>query len=58
MRLPVGYAYWKRAERDDRIIQNEFDLLIIEVVEERGETTFCDHVALCAIRFYMNQHRS
>jgi len=48
----------EKGERDDRIIQNEFDLLIVEVVEERGETTFCDHVALCAIGFYMNQHRS
>jgi len=36
----------EKGERDDRIIQNEFDLLIVEVVEERGETTFCDHVAL------------
>jgi hypothetical protein len=48
----------EKGESDDRIIQNKFDLLIVEVVEERGETTFCDHVALCAIGFCMNQHQS
>jgi len=49
----VGYVYWEKGRRDDskrRIIKDQFDfffdLLVVEVVEERGETTSCDHVAL------------
>jgi hypothetical protein len=31
--------------------------LVIEIVEERGETTFCDHVTLCVMRFRLNEYR-
>lgn len=32
-------------------------LLVVEIVEERGETTFCDHVTLYAMMFRLNDHR-
>jgi hypothetical protein len=31
--------------------------LVVEIVEERGKTTFCDHVALCAGKILLNDHR-
>jgi len=36
----------KRHDDNGGIIQGDHRLLVVEVVEERGETTFCDHVAL------------
>ena len=54
----------EKDESDDGIIQCmamkvKENLLIIEVVEERGETAFCDHVALiCANGICVSQQRS
>ena len=31
--------------------------MIIEIVEERRETAFCDHVALCVMRFRLNDYQ-
>ena len=48
----MGYAYWKKGD-DSKRVDNTY-LLVVKIVEERGETAFCDHVTLRVMRFCLN----